>query len=127
VSPFLDARWISAVARLPRRWKLGSRFHRAVISKTPALAQFRIGKEAQFSADPAPLYWLRRGKRVVGYSPFGQVLRSPATREIVMGSPHLDTFMVRRDRERALQLPDSSTSELLLTLHFAGEHASARA
>lgn len=40
------------------------------------------------------------------------------------GSPHLDQFASRGDREAIVRRSDLSAIDLLVTLHFAGEPAS---
>jgi asparagine synthase (glutamine-hydrolysing) len=123
VSPFLDARWIRPVARLARRWKLGSRYHREVIArncsellKFPTVGTSPMGRHAR------PGYWLRKGS-AVGYSPYATVLKSSALRDIVLERGPLDRFMARPDREAAWKASHHDTLDLLLTLHFAARSA----
>ncbi len=62
MSPFLDARFIRAVAHLPRRDKLADRMHRAVIGKLqPALLDFPTDDSGRtMRAPPEHLYFLKR-------------------------------------------------------------------
>jgi asparagine synthase (glutamine-hydrolysing) len=63
-TPFLDPRWIAAVQRMPRRWKLGNRWHRHAIRRLfPKLLAFPydLTGDAMGNA-PGLKYWL-------GFSP----------------------------------------------------------
>lgn len=123
VSPFLDARWMSVVARLPRRDKLGSRLHRRIVAtNTPSLLRYPVHAEAAMAEEPPRLYWLKRANEV-GFGAFGDVLRLASTRELLLDGSFLDALCPRPLRERALEEGHSDIIELLLTLHFAAEAA----
>jgi hypothetical protein len=119
-SPFLDARWIGAVACLPRAERLGSNHHRRAIGALwPGLMVFPVGRDGPIERRAAPLYYLR-GRKPIGYSSFGEVLGDPRTREIIVESNDLDEILPRADRAAAVQ-NRSPAVELLLTLAFAAE------
>ena len=119
-SPFLDARWIRAVARLPRADRLGSNFHRhAIAAAWPALLCFPVGAEPAMARRAPPLYALRR-PRIVGYSPFAAVAADSATRELIIEASSLDGLLDRRARLEAVERYPAAI-ELLLTLAVAGE------
>lgn len=58
--PFLSREWMTAVAALPRRWKLGSAWHRWAIRRlAPRLLDFPEGaRSPRTSSTPPPLYWV---------------------------------------------------------------------
>ncbi|MCS6898815.1 MAG: hypothetical protein RMJ98_03810 [Myxococcales bacterium] len=58
--PFLSREWMTAVAALPRRWKLGSAWHRWAIQRlAPRLLDFPEGaRSPRTSPTPPPLYWV---------------------------------------------------------------------
>lgn len=123
VSPFLDARWIRVVGRLPRREKLGSRLHRRIVAENaPSLLRYPVHAEGRMTAVPPRLYWLKRSNEI-GFGAFGEVLRLGATRELLLDGSHLDAWFPRPLRERALVEGHAEAIELLLTLHFAAEAA----
>jgi hypothetical protein len=122
-SPFLDWRWIHTAAGLPRRAKLGGTFHRALIARcAPALMRYPLGRERKLGRRPPRLYWLGAAHAPTGR--FGSVLELPATREVLMDSPHLDAFATRAEREAVTRHGDLWESDLLMTLHFAAEASS---
>ena len=59
-TPFLDPRWIAAVQRMPRRWKLGNRWHRHAIGRLfPKLLAFPYDSSGVAMGNPPGLkYWL---------------------------------------------------------------------
>ncbi len=119
-SPFLDARWIGAVARLPRAERLGSNHHRrAIAALWPNLLGFPVGSDGPMERRAPPLYHLR-GRKPIGYSPIRELLDDPRTREIVVESNDLDEILPRADRAAAIE-NRSPAVELLLSLAFAGE------
>jgi hypothetical protein len=71
VAPFLAPAWVAEADRLPRRWKLGSNWHRYAIARLcPDLLDFPEEKVAATMArQHSPLYWLpsRRRQEVVPY------------------------------------------------------------
>jgi asparagine synthase (glutamine-hydrolysing) len=125
-SPFLDARFLRAAARLPRGARLGSNFHRRAIaaSHEPLLA-FPIGAEPVMARRAPPLYSLRRAK-VVGYSPLGEVLKSDEARELIVEASGLDDLISRVDRIDAVDRYPA-TVEVLLTLAVAADLGAAAA
>jgi len=109
MSPFLDHRWMSAVAALRREQKLGEAFHREAIGRfAPQLMTVPIGGHSGSS-----------------YSPWRAVATSEATRALLLESPHLDQFADRSQREVAWYKRDLDVMDWLVTLHFAGEAAAA--
>jgi hypothetical protein len=119
-SPFLDARWISAVRSIPRSERLGSNHHRALILATDErLARYPIHDESRMSPRASRRYWLHAKEVGVGYSPFGRLARSPDVIEMLSQSPHISAFI--EDRDAIRRHGDPALVDLLLTLHFAGE------
>lgn len=118
-SPFLDARWIRAIAALPRSERLGSNYHRRAIAHLwPSLMAFPLAGEVPLQPRAPALYHLRKA-RAVGYSPFGRVLADPNVAEVIADASDLDDLIPRRERLEALaKYPESV--ELLLTLAVAG-------
>jgi hypothetical protein len=70
-APFLSPAWVAEADKLPRRWKLGSNWHRYAIARLcPDLLEFPEEKVAATMARRHPrLYWLpsRRRQKVVPY------------------------------------------------------------
>jgi Asparagine synthase len=119
-SPFLDARWIRAIARLPRAERLGSNYHRrAIAGLWPQLLAFPVGAGGPMERRAPPLYHLRNPKPT-GYSPFAEVLSDPRTRELVVESNGLDEILPRVDRIAAAT-SHGPAAELLLTLAIAAD------
>lgn len=119
-SPFLDARWIRAIARLPRAERLGSNYHRRAIALLwPQLLAFPIGAGGPMERRAPPLYHLRN-RRSAGYSPFAGVLADPRTRELVVESNNLEEVLPRADRIAAAN-DRSPALELLFTLAIAAD------
>ena len=118
-SPFLDARWLGSVARLPRTWKLGSRWHRETIFRLcPELLDFPVAAGAAgMGRRPSPFYWLRR-PRGIGYSPFRSVIEGPGIREMLRDSSSLDHFADRGARAKLLSSGGVRAADFLLTMHF---------
>ncbi len=122
-SPFLDARWIRAAGHLRRADKLGSRLHRRIIAdNAPGLLRYPVHAEPEMAREPPPLYWRRRSPEV-SYNVFGEVIRLPAVRDLVVESRALDDLGPRAERERVFDHAHAESIELLLTLHFAAEAA----
>lgn len=121
-SPFLDARFIASGAALPRREKLNSRFHRRLIEVTrPDLLDFPVDDTpVTMRQKDKPLYWRAKGPSK-GYSPIREILSTPRAREIILDSPHLDTFLPRRDRERLLTKEKTFFLAFLVSMHFLSE------
>ncbi|MBJ7331740.1 MAG: hypothetical protein JHC95_17730 [Solirubrobacteraceae bacterium] len=125
-SPFLDARWALAAARLPRDRKLGDAFHRAAIGRlAPELLRHPTATASRMRVTAPPGAWLRSAPPDMSYSPFDTVVTSAAAGEIVRDSPWLDRFADPAERAAIALSNDRWATELLLTLHFAGEHAAA--
>jgi asparagine synthase len=123
-SPFLDARWLSAARRLRRREKLGSNYHRSVISRNEErLMRYPIQGESPVRERAPAGYW-RGHEAEDDYHAFGRFARSPEVVELVRESPHVAPFT-----EGAELSGDSSLAliDLLITLHFAGEAGAAAA
>jgi hypothetical protein len=119
-SPFLDGRWIRAVAALPRTERLGSNYHRRAIAALWApLAAFPMGAGGPMERRAPPLYHFRDPKPK-GYSPFADVLLDARTRELVVEASALDEILPRANRLAAVNRRDPSV-ELLLTLAIAAD------
>jgi hypothetical protein len=77
VAPFLCPAWVAEADKLPRRWKLGSNWHRYAIARLcPELLDFPEEKVAPTMARKhPPLYWLpsRRRQQVVPYADYKAV------------------------------------------------------
>lgn len=120
-SPFLDVRWISKAARLPRQLRVGSNFHRfAVCSLLPQLRSFPIGIENTMR-ETAP--WNNRNPKgkPTPYSSFSSVAALPECQEVLHTSRHLAELF---DSERLMRaLTHDALIPVLLSLHFAGEAA----
>lgn len=117
-SPFLDARWALAAARLPRARKLGGAWHRAAIARfAPELLRHPSG------GAPAPATlrgaWLRRRPPAAGYSPFARVLEDPDVQERIRRSPRLERFAPEAERDAMVDARDRRAMELMLTLDAA--------
>lgn len=109
-SPFLDARWLRAIAFLGRRWKVGSAYHvEATRLLKPLLAE-------------QPYNRLPQGGQGSSYHPFSALSKSDRLMELLVESPHLDQWASRQ--QRLVCLNDSACNQeeernLWLTLHFA--------
>lgn len=80
-APMLDRQWMSQVWNLPRRWKMGSQWHRFAIAKLcPALLAFEEeGTGEPMRQAPRSLYWLPTGgprQPTVPYMDYARLLRS---------------------------------------------------
>jgi hypothetical protein len=121
-SPFLDARWLRAVAALPRKDRLGSNYHRqAIATLWPRLLEFPMGLEPSLARRAPALYYARRAN-VVSYSPFAEVAADPKTRELIIEASGLDELLSRHERAAAVERYPASI-ELLLTLAIASDLA----
>ena len=77
MSPFLDARFIDYVSRLPHSWKMASRFHRHVISSLcPSLVEFPTDDTNVPMGKPAGFFYYRRRSPFTSYNPL------PAARDL---------------------------------------------
>ncbi len=80
-TPFLDRDWCSAIAALPRHWKIGANWHRYAIWRNwPQLLDFPEERVGNRMARRAPAsYWLPLGRRpdVVPYARYGEWFGSP--------------------------------------------------
>ena len=124
VAPFLDARWITAVARLDRAAKLGSNYHRRLIERNaPELMVHPVGGRGPMRDQAKRGYW-RETSTSVSYSPMPAVLASADCQQILRDSPYLDSFLNRPERQLLVETGSSEAKEYVLTLHFAGEAAS---
>lgn len=124
VSPFLDARWITAAANLPRPLKLGSNFHRRVVQRVrPELLRHSVGGGGAMAATAPKDYWRQR-HTTVSYSPAPALLATSEVTEILANSPHLSDLMNRQQVTSVATTGSIEVKEFLLTLHFAGEAAS---
>ncbi|MGH9440708.1 MAG: hypothetical protein ACRD16_00375 [Thermoanaerobaculia bacterium] len=124
LSPFLDSRWIRSVAAMPRRWKLGSRYHReAIACLFPELLDFPMASAGlemsgrKLDRKPPFLSWMRR-PAPVGYSPFPEIAGDSGLRETLRDSELLDRFADRASRARLLETGGSRAVDVLLTLHL---------
>lgn len=121
-SPFLDGRWIRAVAGLSRTLKDRSQYHRYCIERlSPKLLSLPFN---------SPL----NGNAIVGYSPFLDLVAEPSTRDLIVESNELDRLIARCDRVRIVEDRHCDHAEefsFLLMLHFASanslENSSVRA
>ncbi len=118
-SPFLDTRWIQAVARLPRASKLGGAFHRAAINANAAgLLEFPAGAEERLARRPPRLGWTSKVPWV-GYSPADELLTRGPAAELLQDSTELDALCAPAERRRLLDLGSSRVNGVLLALHFS--------
>lgn len=123
VSPFLDARFIRSAAGLDRRLKLGSRWHRLLIKDAyPELLKFPSEGNPSMATSPDRHYW-RKTETVSGYSPFATVIGDPSVAELVINSELLDGLADRSERETIVARGEQPAMEMLLTLHYAAQHA----
>lgn len=111
-SPFLDALWMRAVAATPRPVRQQSRFHaNSTKALVPVLAGFKYNQ-------------LSNGRSGSAYHPFAALSRRPDVTDLLIESPHLNTWATRAERMAVLQDAQCNQDEernLWLTLHFAGE------
>lgn len=116
-SPFLDPRWMRAVAALKRREKMRSAHHVMCTGRVhPWLSTVNYNE-------------LPHGGQGDGYHPFGALARSDLVKEMLTESHHLDQWASREERLACLSDPRCHQEEernFWLTLHFAAE-AQARA
>jgi asparagine synthase (glutamine-hydrolysing) len=86
VMPFLGQKWVEAVDRLPRRWRMGNRWHRFALQRNwPDLLKLaEPGVSSETAAEPQTLYWLRKDRSgYVGYFPYHIWLRSDEVLEYI--------------------------------------------
>jgi hypothetical protein len=123
-SPFVESDWLRVATRLPRRYKLGRRFHRHVVrTLTPELAEFPIYGRPRVEAAPSRFVCSATLPSETGYSPFAEVAARPESQEVLVESPLLDELATRAERERIAATQDRASMNLLLTLHFAAATA----
>jgi asparagine synthase (glutamine-hydrolysing) len=119
-SPFLDARWLRAIARLPRVERLGCNYHRrAIATFDRRLLFFPVGEDGPMEPRAPFFYHLNKAKAVT-YSAFDRVLEDPRVVDILAESRSLDDLVPRAVRIDAARAK-SPAVEVLLTLHYAGE------
>ena len=119
-SPFLDAQWITTAARLSRSDRLGSNFHRYVISQNfPALLEFPLGAEIRVRPRAPWSLTTTNKSKYVTYSPFADVKLAPLVVELLYTSRHLRTLAEPSVLYSALQ--SGRLTGLFLALHFVGE------
>jgi hypothetical protein len=119
--PFLDRRWIEVVARLPRRTKLGDRFHRYAIAKlAPRLLEFPFGGARRPEPTTPPFYWLR-DRPEISYKSFEPWIQTAAVADLLIESRGLDEFLDRTDRQRAVAERNPLLMDFLITLHYTQE------
>ena len=99
VIPMTDRRWVAVAKSMPRRQKLGSRWHRRAIGKLcPELLSFpEQGTGRPMAVTPDPLYWKKKRRGGLPYADYANWFRSPAFTDMVMD---------RRDSIRELMSPD---------------------
>ena len=99
VAPMTDRRWVAVAKSMPRRQKLGSRWHRHAIEKLcPELLSFpEEGTGQPMAVNPGPLYWMKKHGGGPPYADYANWFRSPAFTDMVMD---------RRDSIRELMSPD---------------------
>lgn len=118
-SPFLDHRWISRAARLARRARVGSNFHRYCIATfAPQLFEYPLASERKVAA-VSPLGMGNPKSPAVPYARFDDVLSLPEAKAILHESRHLQNLFERRRLERAVRR--RNLAPVLLALHFAAE------
>jgi asparagine synthase (glutamine-hydrolysing) len=124
VSPFLDSRWIAAVARLPRGAKLDSALHRRMILRLcPVLGDFPVATDAHPMRDHGWAlrpYWARRRPPGVPYARVEATLVLEETRALLIESPHLRSWFGAGWLEAVVPC-STALADVLLTLHFVGE------
>ena len=105
VAPMTDRRWVAVAKSMPRRQKLGSRWHRHAIEKLcPELLSFpEQGTGRPMAVTPDPLYWRKKRGGGLPYADYANWFRSPAFTDMVMD---------RRDSMRELMRPDLLESVL---------------
>ena len=105
VAPMTDRRWVAVAKWMPRRQKLGSRWHRQAIEKLcPELLSFpEQGTGRPMAVTPDPLYWKKKRGGGLPYADYANWFRSPAFTDMVMD---------RRDSIRELMTPDLLESVL---------------
>lgn len=79
ITPMLDREWVSSALSLPRRWKLGNRWHRFAIQRlAPDLLRFpEEGQGEEMRRRPPALYWVRRPHHEIGWADYDQWFRRP--------------------------------------------------
>ncbi len=101
VAPFLSHEWVREVRRMPRRWKLGSNWHRYAIRRNfPALLDFpEEGVAERMAPATRAGYWLARRHSITGYSPVAPFLRTREALAAVADRRHAVSEVIS---ERAL-------------------------
>jgi len=118
-APFLDVRWIKATCTMQRKEKLGSNFHRYVITRNyPQLLDFPVEFQDRMTARSPLAYWMYKW-RYKSYSPFDEIAKSADMKDLLIGSKHLkrifpDEFIQKNIHKGILV-------RILFPLHYVGE------
>ena len=132
--PFLSRDWMTAVAALPRRWKLGSAWHRWAIQRlAPRLLDFPEGARApRTSPMPPLLYWVPPPlvPAPIPYADYDRLLRRPEFLDLLAAQARAMTELIpssvvmRIVEEQRRGLPRTGVVAALLALTtFAGRRS----
>jgi asparagine synthase (glutamine-hydrolysing) len=132
--PFLSRDWMTAVAALPRRWKLGSAWHRWAIQRlAPRLLDFPEGaRSPRTSPTPPLLYWAPPPlvPAPVPYADYDRILRRPELLDLLAAQARSMTeqipssVVMRIVEEQRRGLPRTGAVAALLALTtFAGRRS----
>ena len=118
-APCADYRFLRPVAAMPRKYKLNVRFHREAIERSvPELLDFPCDDTGLPLRDiDRPFYW-RHKRKSVHYSPIDALLDHPDIQDVLRGSPHLDLFIDRPDRDLFMRQRNKQVLHFLVTMHF---------
>lgn len=126
-TPFLDARWIDAIRRCPRRQKLGNWWHRYAIGKlAPGLLDFPFDTtNIPMRTNPGMRYWCGRSSHSVNipYFEYGLWFKQPAFIDALsQAMPHIDDLFKERPKLTNLSVrTEAFLAALAFFQQMAGE------
>ena len=122
-SPFLDRRMVRAGARLATKYKLNSYFHQQILlDSCPQLAEYPMnGKNISPSGSTEYDWIVQQSQSQKGKSTLSKLIKNPELLDLYHNSPHLDYFMERRDRIKALDQGVFAVFSFLVSMHYVSE------
>ena len=125
-SPFLDYRMVEAGAKLAKKYKVDCFLHQYILLNTcPQLAEYPMNGINISPSRSTKYAWLEQQAKQPSKvkSLNSKLMENPELIDICYNSPHLDYFMARKDRQRAVESKIFAIFSLLLTMHYVAEKA----
>ena len=118
VSPFLDYRWLEAVAPLHRGLKLNNRLHRFMIgSFVPELTNYPTDESNEPMSSDQCLYWFKK-KTSISYDSFGPFIDNPDLLKDFLNNENLETIIKKEHRKEIVDQKHILSLSVFLPFHF---------